>query len=81
MGKKYTPPPQSLENLKLGSLARKKNKVKLNLTVDSEIAASLKRSGNASRFVELMFEAYKLGRTLTPQEILEGALLPDDHQT
>jgi hypothetical protein len=60
----------SLKNLKLGSLARKKDKVKLNLTVLPEVANDLKRSGNASRFVELLLQAHKEKRLLDPTEIL-----------
>jgi len=43
----------SLNNLKLGSLARKKGKVKHHLTVLPEVAEDLNLSENASRFVEL----------------------------
>jgi hypothetical protein len=60
----------SLKNLKLGSEARKKGKVKLNLTVLPEVAKDLKRSGNASRFVELLLQAHKEKRLLDPSELL-----------
>ncbi len=52
--------PNSLENLKLGAAARRKGKVKLNLTVLPETAEKLKRSGNASRFVELLVQAHEV---------------------
>jgi hypothetical protein len=64
--------PHSLENLKLGAAARRKGKVKLNLTVLPSTADKLKRSGNASRFVELLLEAHEQKRLLDPQEIIEG---------
>ncbi len=60
----------SLNNLKLGAAARKKGKVKLNLTVLPEVAQDLKRSGNASRFVELLLQAHKEKRLLDPSELL-----------
>jgi hypothetical protein len=63
--------PHSLENLKLGASARRKGKVKLNLTVLPSTADKLKRSGNASRFVELLLEAHEQKRLLDPREILE----------
>jgi hypothetical protein len=61
----------SLENLKLGSAARRKNKTKLNLSVLPQTAAELKRSGNASRFVELLLQAHREKRLLDPRELLE----------
>lgn len=61
----------SLKNLKLGAAARKKGKVKLNLTVLPDCAKDLKRSGNASRFVELLLQAHKEKRLLDPTELLE----------
>lgn len=61
----------SLKNLKLGSVARNKNKVKLNLTVTPDCAKDLKRSGNASRFVELLLQAHKEKRLLDPCELIE----------
>jgi hypothetical protein len=64
--------PNSLENLKLGAAARRKGKTKLNLTVMPEVAQKLKRSGNASRFVELLLEAHEQKRLLDPREILES---------
>ena len=64
--------PNSLENLKLGAAARRKGKVKLNLTVMPEVAEKLKRSGNASRFVELLLQAHEERRLLDPREILES---------
>ena len=63
--------PNSLENLKLGAAARRKGKTKLNLTVMPSTADKLKRSGNASRFVELLLQAHEQRRLLDPQEILE----------
>jgi hypothetical protein len=60
----------SLKNLKLGSQARKQGKVKLNLTVVPTVAEELKRSGNASRFVELLLQAHKEKRLLDPSELL-----------
>ncbi len=60
----------SLNNLKLGAAARNKGKVKLNLTVLPEVARDLKRSGNASRFVELLLQAHKEKRLLDPSELL-----------
>jgi hypothetical protein len=60
----------SLNNLKLGAAARKKGKVKLNLTVLPETARDLKRSGNASRFVELLLQAHQEKRLLDPSELL-----------
>jgi len=48
----------SLNNLKLGAAARNRGKVKLNLTVLPDVAKDLKRSGNASRFVELLLQAH-----------------------
>lgn len=60
----------SLKNLKLGSLARKQGKVKLNLTVLPEVAEDLKRSGNASKFVELLLQAHKQKRLIDPSELL-----------
>jgi hypothetical protein len=60
----------SLNNLKLGAAARKKGKVKLNLTVLPEVARDLKRSGNASRFVELLLQAHQEKRLLDPSELL-----------
>ncbi len=60
----------SLKNLKLGAAARKKGKVKLNLTVLPEVARDLKRSGNASRFVELLLQAHQEKRLLDPSELL-----------
>jgi hypothetical protein len=63
--------PNSLENLKLGAAARRKGKTKLNLTVMPEVAEKLKRSGNASRFIELLLEAHEEKRLLDPREILE----------
>lgn len=62
--------PNSLDNLKLGAAARNKGKVKLNLTVLPEAARDLKRSGNASRFVELLLQAHKEKRLLDPSELL-----------
>ncbi len=62
----------SLENLKLGATARRRGKVKLNLTVLPETAERLKRSGNASKFVELLLEAHEQKRLLDPREILES---------
>jgi hypothetical protein len=61
----------SLDNLKLGTAARKKGKVKLNLTVLPDTAEKLKRSGNASRFVELLLEAHEEKKLLDPRELLE----------
>ncbi len=61
----------SLENLKLGSAARRKGKVKLNLTVLPQTAEELKRSGNASRFVELLLQAHQEKRLLDPRELIE----------
>jgi hypothetical protein len=61
----------SLDNLRLGASARKKGKVKLNLTVMPDTAEKLKRSGNASRFVELLLEAHEEKRLIDPLEILE----------
>jgi len=63
--------PNSLENLKLGAAARRKGKVKLNLTVLPSTAEKLKRSGNASKFVELLLEAHEQKRLIDPLEILE----------
>jgi hypothetical protein len=63
--------PNSLENLKLGAAARRRGKVKLNLTVLPDVAERLKRSGNASRFVELLLQAHEEKRLLDPREILE----------
>lgn len=63
--------PNSLENLKLGAAARNKGKVKLNLSVLPDCAKDLKRSGNASRFVELLLQAHKEKRLLDPTELLE----------
>ncbi len=63
--------PTSLENLKLGAAARRKGKTKLNLTVMPATAEKLKRSGNASRFVELLLQAHEEKRLLDPPEILE----------
>jgi hypothetical protein len=63
--------PNSLENLKLGAAARKKGKIKLNLTVLPDTAEKLKRTGNASRFVELLLQAHEQKRLLDPREILE----------
>jgi hypothetical protein len=63
--------PNSLENLKLGAAARRKGKTKLNLTVTPSVADELKRSGNASRFVELLLQAHKEKRLLDPRELLE----------
>jgi hypothetical protein len=60
----------SLNNLKLGAVARSKGKVKLNLTVLPEVAEGLKRSGNASRFVELLLQAHREKRLLDPSELL-----------
>jgi hypothetical protein len=62
--------PNSLKNLRLGSQARRKGKVKLNLTVVPEVAEKLKRSGNASRFVELLVLAHQEKRLLDPTELL-----------
>jgi hypothetical protein len=61
----------SLENLKLGAAARRKGKTKLNLTVTPSVAEELKRSGNASRFVELLLQAHQEKRLLDPRELLE----------
>ncbi len=61
----------SLANLKLGSLSRKKNKTKLNLTVTPDVANSLKKAGNASRFVELLLQAHQEKRLLDPRELLD----------
>jgi hypothetical protein len=63
--------PNSLENLKLGAVARRKGKTKLNLTVLPEVAERLKRSGNASKFIELLLQAHEEKRLLDPREILE----------
>lgn len=63
--------PNSLENLKLGAAARKKGKVKINLSVMPTTAEKLKRSGNASRFVELLLQAHEEKRLIDPREILE----------
>jgi hypothetical protein len=63
--------PNSLENLKLGAAARKKGKVKLNLTVLPSTADKLKLTGNASRFVELLLQAHEERRLLDPRELLE----------
>ena len=63
--------PNSLENLKLGAAARKKGKIKLNLTVLPDTAEKLKRTGNASRFVEWLLQAHEQKRLLDPREILE----------
>jgi hypothetical protein len=64
--------PNSLKNLKLGAVARRKGKVKLNLTVLPATAEKLKRSGNASKFVELLLQAHEEKRLLDPREILES---------
>ena len=64
--------PNSLENLKLGAAARRKGKIKLNLTVMPDTAEKLKRCGNASRFVELLLQAHEEKRLLDTREILEG---------
>ena len=45
--------------------------MKLNLTVMPETAEKLKRSGNASRFVELLVQAHEEKRLIDPLEILE----------
>jgi hypothetical protein len=58
----------SLENLKLGAAARKKGKVKLNLTMMPSTAEKLKRTGNASRFVELLLQAHEEKRVSDPRE-------------
>jgi hypothetical protein len=63
--------PNSLENLKLGATARRKGKVKLNLTVLPLTAEKLKRSGNASRFVELLLQAHEERRLLDSREMFE----------
>lgn len=63
--------PNSLENLKLGAAARRKGNVKLNLSVSPAVAEKLKRSGNASRLVELLLLAHEEKRLLDPREILE----------
>lgn len=60
----------SLNNLKLGAAARRQSKVKLNLTLLPEVAKELKRSGNASRFVELLLQAHQEKRLLEPSELL-----------
>jgi hypothetical protein len=60
----------SLKNLKLGSQARRKGKTKLNLSVLPEVAEYLKRSGNASRFVELLVLAHREKRLVDPTELL-----------
>jgi hypothetical protein len=60
----------SLNNLKLGAAARNKGKVKLNLSVMPDVAKDLKRSGNASRFVELLLQAHREKRLLDPSELL-----------
>jgi len=61
----------SLNNLKLGAAARDKGKVKLNLTVLPDVAKDLKRSGNASRFVELLLQAHREKRLLDPRELID----------
>lgn len=63
--------PNSLENLKLGAAARRKGKVKLNLTVDPAVAFRLKASGNASRFVERLLQAHQEKRLLDPRELID----------
>jgi hypothetical protein len=63
--------PNSLVNLKLGAAVRRKGKVKLNLTVLPDTAEKLKRSGNASRFIELLLQAHEEKRLLDPREVLE----------
>jgi hypothetical protein len=61
----------SLNNLKLGAVARNRGKVKLNLTVLPDVAKDLKRSGNASRFVELLLQAHREKRLLDPRELID----------
>jgi hypothetical protein len=63
--------PNSLANLKLGAAARRKGKVKLNLTVTQTVADRLKQSGNASRFVELLLQAHQENRLLDPRELID----------
>lgn len=63
--------PNSLENLKLGAEARRRGKVKLNLTVDPTVAFRLKTSSNASRFVELLLKAHQEKCLLDSRELIE----------
>ncbi len=46
--------PASLENLKMGAVSRKQNKVPCNLTLLPETVAWLKKGGNASARVDEM---------------------------
>jgi len=61
----------SLENLKLGAAARSQGKKNLNVTLRPETIEILRRSGNASRMIELLVQAYQEKRVLDPGELVE----------
>ena len=63
--------PASLENLKLGAAARSQGKKNLNVSLRPETIAFLKKSGNASQFIELLVEAHQEKRLLSPGELIE----------
>ncbi len=61
----------SLENLKLGAAARSQGKKNLNVTLRPETIEILRRSGNASRMIELLVQAHQEKRVLDPGELVE----------
>lgn len=61
----------SLDNLKLGAAARSQGKKNLNVSLRSETIEVLKRSGNASRMIELLIQAHQEKRLLDPSELVE----------
>jgi hypothetical protein len=61
----------SLENLKLGAAARSQGKKNLNVTLRPETIEILRRSGNASRMIERLVQAYQEKRVLDPGELVE----------
>ncbi len=61
----------SLENLKLGAAARSQGKKSLNVSLKPETIEILRRSGNASRMIELLVQAHQEKRVLDPGELVE----------
>jgi hypothetical protein len=64
----------SLENLKLGAAARSQGKKNLNVSLRPETIEILKRSGNASRFIELLVQAHQEKRLLNLDELMESGV-------
>lgn len=63
--------PRSLENLKLGAIARNKNKIRRNTTLLPETIQWLDSRGNASDLIDKLVEAAKSGK-LKPSNTYES---------